>query len=153
MREFFRGWRRKVGCVTLVMALALTGAWIRSSLVQDEIYLLRPERVYAIQSSVGGIQWENHSPSFVFPGGGSFHWISRTMVYPSERHWRSHVLEENVCWDCAGFVYYKAIDSTPLSRTVEIWRGPYWSLVVPLTMLSSYLLLCPPRKRKAKSDA
>lgn len=30
MREFFRGWRRKVGCVTLVMACVLTTGWVRS---------------------------------------------------------------------------------------------------------------------------
>ena len=30
MREFFRGWRRKVGCVTLVMACALALNWAAS---------------------------------------------------------------------------------------------------------------------------
>jgi hypothetical protein len=30
MRDLFRGWRRKVGCVTLVMALMLIAVWIRS---------------------------------------------------------------------------------------------------------------------------
>ncbi len=36
MREFFRGWRRKVGCVTLVMACGLMGLWIRSGLMAEE---------------------------------------------------------------------------------------------------------------------
>ena len=30
MRDFFRGWMRKAGCVTLVMACVLTSAWLRS---------------------------------------------------------------------------------------------------------------------------
>ena len=35
MPEFFRGWRRKVGCVTLVMALAAWTLWLRSLIVMD----------------------------------------------------------------------------------------------------------------------
>jgi hypothetical protein len=31
MRSFFKGWRRKPGCVTLVMALTLTAGSLRSS--------------------------------------------------------------------------------------------------------------------------
>ena len=30
MREFFRGWRRKIGVVTLLMALVAMGGWVRS---------------------------------------------------------------------------------------------------------------------------
>jgi len=30
MRAFFSGWRRKIGCVTLLMALAFMGGWVRS---------------------------------------------------------------------------------------------------------------------------
>src|SRR5438309_1503746 len=35
MRAFFRGWRRKVGCVTLAMAVFLCAAWFRSLIVTD----------------------------------------------------------------------------------------------------------------------
>ena len=37
MRELFRGWRRKVGLATLVMACLLMGAWARSYAVRDQI--------------------------------------------------------------------------------------------------------------------
>jgi hypothetical protein len=30
MGEYFRGWRRKFGCVLLFLAVAFTGGWIRS---------------------------------------------------------------------------------------------------------------------------
>jgi len=33
MREFFHGWRRKVGCVALVMAVA----WMRSQQMRDSL--------------------------------------------------------------------------------------------------------------------
>ena len=37
MREFFKGWRRKMGCVTLLMVCALMGAWARSYSVFDSM--------------------------------------------------------------------------------------------------------------------
>jgi len=30
MRDFFRGWKRKAGCVTLVTACLLMAGWVRS---------------------------------------------------------------------------------------------------------------------------
>ena len=53
MKDFFHGWRRKAGCVTLVMALAVTGAWVRSNIVEDDLSFLYPD----LQSSEGGIEW------------------------------------------------------------------------------------------------
>jgi hypothetical protein len=35
MREFFRGWRRKAGLVTLVMACAVMAMWARSRFIND----------------------------------------------------------------------------------------------------------------------
>ena len=37
MREFFQGWRRKTGCVTLFMALAVLAAWGRSQISADTL--------------------------------------------------------------------------------------------------------------------
>jgi len=37
MREFFRGWRRKIGVATLLMALVLMGGWVRSLYVVDTV--------------------------------------------------------------------------------------------------------------------
>ena len=39
MREFFHGWRRKAGCVTLALACVATGLWIRSYIVFDQLVL------------------------------------------------------------------------------------------------------------------
>lgn len=37
MREFFQGWKRKVGVVTLILACFVVGLWIRSLIVFDLI--------------------------------------------------------------------------------------------------------------------
>lgn len=52
MGEFFRGWRRKVGCVTLMMALVLVVGRMRSLLWEDEIplpsiYIIPPMMIIA----------------------------------------------------------------------------------------------------------
>ena len=40
MREFFRGWRRKVGVVTLVLALVFMGGCVRSQAFVDTLTFL-----------------------------------------------------------------------------------------------------------------
>jgi len=39
MREFFRGWRRKVGVMTLLMACVFMGGWLRSLITTDSVDL------------------------------------------------------------------------------------------------------------------
>ena len=39
MGEFFKGWRRKIGVVTLAIALFATGGWIRSLYTGDIVLL------------------------------------------------------------------------------------------------------------------
>lgn len=39
MRDFLHGWRRKVGCVALMMACVFAAGWMRSRLLEDEIAL------------------------------------------------------------------------------------------------------------------
>lgn len=37
MRQFFRGWRRKAGVVTLILACLVMAAWMRSQWVQGQV--------------------------------------------------------------------------------------------------------------------
>lgn len=39
MREFFKGWRRKAGCVALTVSCLLMAAWIRSRTIPDRIVI------------------------------------------------------------------------------------------------------------------
>lgn len=54
MREFFHGWRRKVGVVTLVMALVMMALWIRSYVLFDQIFVLGN----LVLSNSGCIVWD-----------------------------------------------------------------------------------------------
>jgi len=62
MREFFKGWRRTAGCVTLVMALAFLGGWVRSFHVVDTFRIVCTENDFGsnfqqIFSIDGRMEW------------------------------------------------------------------------------------------------
>jgi len=57
MAEFFKGWRRKVGCVTLVMACVFTAGWFRSLSHEDELVLLLFNRMHSVGFEPGWISW------------------------------------------------------------------------------------------------
>ena len=165
MREFFKGWRRKVGCALLVMACAVMAHWFRSQLIEDEIY-------------------NDFSQCTLATGGGSLLW--------SRRELRLEGLSEPV-WICGGGIEmeegwqwqsepYKRDDLETSGRgefltrywipggefavvtrsrrilditqidTVSFWEMSLLWLVIPLMLLSAYLILWKPRK-KVERDA
>ena len=110
MREFFHGWRRKMGCVALVTACALTFEWLRSLAdgPESEQLLL---------------------PQF---NSGKYHFSA----------WK--VASDIVC----------TIDQSPVgtgtSITVSEFAIPFCALVLPLTLLSAYLILYPGKRKVAQ---
>ena len=57
MVEFFRGWRRKVGCVTLVVACLLTAAWFRSRSEMDRLTFSLGRRTHWLVSDQESLGW------------------------------------------------------------------------------------------------
>ncbi len=59
---------------------------------------------------------------------------------------------QNVEWrtDWIGFHFGAANATAGSIRRVEFWIVPYWSIVIPLTLLSAYLLLSKPHKSTPK---
>ena len=59
MREFFRGWRRKIGVVTLVMACVFMMGWVRSAFVDNKIDIPTPDRnLLRVVSTAGELQFK-----------------------------------------------------------------------------------------------
>lgn len=109
MLEFFRGWRRKTGVVTLVMALVLMTGWVRSFHFCDLLWIQSP--------------WGSH---FVYSECGHF----RAWVFSGRRF-------ATIC----GWVL-----SQPGEWMHDGNSVPYGPIVIPLTLLSAYLILWKPRK-------
>jgi len=157
MGEFFKGWRRKTGCITLAVACAFMAGWVRSQITVDCLILHTNEQTRDfLTSSHSGLSWERDretltdatmywegSDWFVFwsiPGkpeieGGFF----QTGTIKRRFEW---------CGFCIGELIY---DDRQDSRIeLSLYEVPYWSIVIPLILLSAYLLLSKPRVAKPK---
>ncbi|WP_157605455.1 hypothetical protein [Schlesneria paludicola] len=139
MRDFFRGWKRKIGVVTLLMACILSSFWIRSQAVEDA--LISPITNVRIESTTGrlriGIFHSVPGSWFSWPD-----WRSRSVAAPLNYPWSNWQL---------GLVHGTNIRSKSDPRDLLI-IAPYWLLVVPLTALSAYLLISKPRVRTPVSE-
>jgi hypothetical protein len=69
MREFFRGWRRKAGCVTLVTACVFVAAWGRHLVFQDRIDIpVGDSIIWAIALIDDGILFTEYTNIELTPG-------------------------------------------------------------------------------------
>jgi len=117
MREFFRGWRRKAGVVTLLMALAMMASWWRS-------YRLYEEIGYDVDGTA--MVWFNHRR-------GCLSVALTETEYPIYCRRRSDSYAE---WD--NYPVWPWHD--------PVLTYPHWLFVLPLTLLSACLILWKPRK-------
>ena len=151
MREFFRGWRRKIGVLTLVMALALWCLWIRSSQCFDSVLLLNGEKSYhSIWCCHGEIAW-----TLVPCTKGTIPDVIRKYY-----GWHTTPISQLITRK-NGFPPYDQffihLESSPPNfnnvYTVEANPNlilPFWPIGIFLTLLSAYLLLSKPRVAKPK---
>jgi hypothetical protein len=146
MKEFFRGWRRKARCVALVFSVTLTAVWFRSYWIRDEVIFPQSNSVHALDSSHGGLQWEWHRPFLGYDCQRSIYWTSRQVDKFDDSI--PLVLSDDTYWSGAGFSYH-----VPQHGTSATWRAPFWSLVLPLTLVSAYLILWKSRVRQAGAGA
>ena len=147
MLDFFKGWRRKVGALTLVMACVFAMGWVRSRHIEDRL-LMRPTKstLVLLKTNDSGYLFvvahnsEEHIRQFV-PG-----WTCRNAP-----HFHSEGLPEDDLdfsdgswhiWKC-GFLIGESDDYSHLgiSSPAKFCIIPKWSIIIPLTLLSAYLLL------------
>jgi len=149
MGEFFRGWKRKNGVVTLLMALLLSIGWVRSIDRREMVFFPAGTSQMQFISSRGGFsscRVTNKNTATNHFDIGSSGWLSVSL--PRPRATDDDLKEFLQRWRIAGFgiCTWRRKNSEPLEiRTCE-WIIPYWSIVIPLTLLSAYLLLSKPRK-------
>eukprot|EP00475_Leptophrys_vorax_P041280 TRINITY_DN77851_c0_g1_i1.p1 TRINITY_DN77851_c0_g1~~TRINITY_DN77851_c0_g1_i1.p1 ORF type:complete len:111 (-),score=4.48 TRINITY_DN77851_c0_g1_i1:36-368(-) len=67
MREFFRGWRRKVGCLILLIAFMLSVIWVRSYLADDVLTIAVSGGQHDLSSNNGEFRWRAFSSTGLFP--------------------------------------------------------------------------------------
>lgn len=150
MGGYFHGWKRRIGILTLLMACVITAGWVRNSFFIESILVAFGRTSAAwLWSSDSALCLETHQidddvqlDDFpVFP-----QFFSRNRNFSEDSIWRNiedplFLLHRKWC----GFGFDVNDDST--IRTVV----PYWSLVLPTTLLSAWLLLSKPRQSTSKT--
>lgn len=162
MKEFFRGWRRKAGCVALLMALPLMCGWISSTIVTSHWRLHKGDFEYqCLISSQGQIAWmrlapyelkartrkdsviDMHSPEVRFQRIVPV-LADRAMV-AGFRIDGTYEWKRGFCGVEVGEIRYQHGSSGDIRAS--IWTARYSSLVIPLMLLSACLILWKQRKR------
>jgi hypothetical protein len=140
MKSFFRGWRRKLGVVTLVMALVLMGGWVRSRMIGERLAFRTHQEQFVFLGSNSGIlsyctlTGRIGSPITIYQNWPAEPQIQQNVVMRQDGHW--------------GVIHFRKTTSTTSPRIVfDSLEIPYWSVTIPLTLLSAYLILWKPRKQ------
>lgn len=150
MFTFFHGWRRKMGVITLVMAMVGMAGWIRSKTEFDCFALTDNSWQHiTLQSSCGTLSLflnTLNSPQLTF-------WWSGEISKPDDltdpiKDCVGCYVEWQRNWGGFTAASYYVKDGTEIIRT-GLCIFPYWSVVLPLTLISAYLLLIP-RTTKGK---
>jgi hypothetical protein len=149
MRDFFKGWRRKTGCGLLVMALVVFGAWMRSHHHFDSLFIHTPSATHAMKSQAGRVGWTRMEPE------ASPTWMTWKSEQASE--WQTvEFYRQSYC----GFTFGTEPSAVMTVSEGEgftrhrwdFWVIPHWAVVLPLALISAYLILWKPR-RKVERDA
>jgi hypothetical protein len=141
MSEFFKGWRRKAGCVSLTFALLFMAAWMRSTITWDQIDVTSNE--------------SNSNITIGAAGGSMFLFFDCVPPDCSIQFgipdWRSvkatssldQALDEVLVWQYrwCGFVLGCDFESRRPTSVVYLFMIPYWSIILPLTVLCFWLFL------------
>lgn len=151
MREFFRGWRRKLGVVALMVSCVFAAGWVRSCSVEDRIYLPKRVKNFWIANADAIVSYD-HSLAWMSEGSDAaqmgWHWpkwqskskadvVRHAEKYPAQIE-EIRFLGFGQKTESFGFYFG--------SRTF----APYWSIVIPLTLISGWLLVSQPRESHPK---
>jgi hypothetical protein len=158
MREFFRGWRRKIGVVTLLIACLFMVGWVGSE-VKDRWIMINNNatrtrfRVSSVNGRINILRWTPEKGRLISIGSDPAlkdrnPLTGRHFRTPFE-FWDEFKVEQRFDW--AGFHYGNGRHhSWHEEKRIAIWFIPYWSIVCPLTIISLWLLLSKPRQSTSK---
>ena len=144
MSGFFRGWRRKVGVVTLVISCLFMTGWVRSLTTNDAISFHSGRHTTEILQSVKCVLvWQR----------SKFDDAEYMMTIPV---WTTHKFYPDTKWfdetgtvwrwQLCGFGFGELPSDLIEGVQVTFFFVPYWFITIPLTAFSAYLLLSKPQK-------
>jgi hypothetical protein len=139
---YFKPLRRKFGVVTLSLACAFMAGWMRSQTISESIsFRGSPSRVHVLSSRASFLRWNCRG------GDSPERFYARTKFdHDSIAALVNDDLQIDHRWRMCGFQSVSGL--TPSGVPTAIWIIPFASIVIPLTLLSVWLLLSKPRPKK-----
>jgi hypothetical protein len=154
MGAYFKPLRRKIGVITLVMACVMTVGWGRSQTKLDLIgcSFRDPEVYYGVRSIDGSLHFYRYSGYDSEDGTWIYSSCPWVAVDASGKPFRVKPWKPKyeIDWRREWGGFYFGVSHSALRRD-EDFMIPYWTVVLPLTSLSAWLLLSKPRRPKVKS--
>jgi hypothetical protein len=131
----FHEWRRKIGAVTLVLAMVLVFWWVRSLFITD-VLCMREKNRFLEAYLFDIINFFSSDYVNVFASdGSSLLWLRRKDRNPFEPFYSRY--------EASGDVLEHMIPQMDVSNPVVVYV-PYPAIVVPLILISVWLLLSKP---------
>lgn len=135
MRELFKGWRRKLGCATLVMACLFAVGWIRS-------FYCRDTAVIPLSNSTS-VEFSSMRSKFCL----------LRLSEPRRLKWETSPVEgEDHTYNLLTADWSRRIAGARAFSNLHAFAAstagivvPYWLPTLPLTLLSAWLILRKPR--------
>jgi hypothetical protein len=150
MGTCFKGWRRKLGVITLLVALASMAGWLRSGLVRDDFdipFTADPEGetwwgFSSANQSMTLYRFDTRDAAYSNSAAGSIQQVGFTLD--------SNQADESPQEPVAAMPPM-GIDFTFEVEPIPIVTLPIWSIAIPLTLVAAYLLLAKPRAHCRKT--
>ncbi len=143
MGDFFHGWRRKLGVVALLMACLITTAWVRSLRVEDRlVFFSAKNALQSLHAWNGAVSWTS------FYGKTESDSVVLTKAF---RNWSTFPAFTGLVRYERYFLWlgvFPACEVSSAGMQGAMCLVSYWSIVVPLMLLSGYLLICQPQPRR-----
>jgi hypothetical protein len=160
MWTYFRGWKRKIGAITLGLACVFVAEWVRSSVMFDGIEIISSNSKYSLSSVRGKIRWfyahgdqarvekrEFRFPSFVLDENNFDSKFELRL-----KRWSFVLSDFRFMTGSESQLFYSDLvqaQGPPVLVNQIIAQIPYWSIVLPLTVISAWCLLTKPRTKTA----
>jgi len=150
MLEFFRGWKRKAGCVTLMVACVFMALWLRSLCLEDNIQIpstASSRKLFV--SKDGTLAWRagRGYASRIRP----LRWYSYQLRPETFEGLKCLRNDEWCVFNFSEYVDDESVGGANKEYQLRIYSVAYWSIVLPLTAVSAWLLLSKPRVKKVDS--
>ena len=137
MPAFFKPWRRKIGVLTLVMACVFLGGWVRSLSIEDKVTIPIPQA-----ASVEFLSMQSKFCLTRYSRPQRCEWKSTPMKNVTNHP--MNLLSADWSMRFCGLRLFTNLHAYG-DKTAGL-LVPYWMPVVPITLLSVFLLLSKSRE-------